>query len=354
MADYFAHVPVFAEDIFRRRYCAILIVIVFSVVHLVHVFTCTSPAVRFQMCKAMFLDISNDLNQEFEYFQRRSNHAGVPGFATIQKVTAAVRMLAYGGAADMFDEYVRMGESTMIECLNHFTRAVIEKYGDTYRRQPNDDDIARLLHKAEQRGFPGMLGSIDCMHWEWEKCPTSWHGQYRGHHKKPTIILEAVASYDRWIWHAFFGMPGSCNDINVLHRSPVFDSIASGTGPPVTYFVNGNEYNMGYYLADGIYPSWATLINGVPRPQSNKHKYFTQKQSEYRKDVECAFGRIQSMWGIMKGPARLWNPVDLNCIVECVVILNNMGIQYEANMEHISNEEYQSFSDEATISLPGT
>jgi hypothetical protein len=148
MADYFAHVPVFAEDIFRRR---------------------------FRMCKAMFLDISNDLNQEFEYFQRRSNHAGVPGFATIQKVTAAVRMLAYSGAADMFDEYVRMGESTMIECLNHFTRVAIEKYGDTYRRQPNDDDIARLLHKAEQRGFPGMLGSIDCMHWEWEKCPTSWH-----------------------------------------------------------------------------------------------------------------------------------------------------------------------------------
>jgi hypothetical protein len=84
-------------------------------------------------------------------------------------------MLAYSGAADMFDEYVRMGESTMIECLNHFTRVAIEKYGDTYRRQPNDDDIARLLHKAEQRGFPGMLGSIDCMHWEWEKCPTSWH-----------------------------------------------------------------------------------------------------------------------------------------------------------------------------------
>src|SRR5438270_623559 len=26
---------------------------------------------------------------------------------------------------------------------------------------------------------------------------------------------------DLWIWHAFFGMPGSCNDINILDRSPI-------------------------------------------------------------------------------------------------------------------------------------
>ena len=45
---------------------------------------------------------------------------------------------------------------------------------------------------------------------------------YSGHVHEPTIILEAVASYDLWIWHAFFGLPGSHNDINVLERSSVF------------------------------------------------------------------------------------------------------------------------------------
>jgi hypothetical protein len=39
---------------------------------------------------------------------------------------------------------------------------------------------------------------------------------YTGHCREPTIILEAVASQDLWIWHAFFGMPGSLNDINAL------------------------------------------------------------------------------------------------------------------------------------------
>jgi hypothetical protein len=70
-----------------------------------------------------------------------------------------------------------------------------------------------------------MLRSIDCMHWKWKNCPASWQGMYTGHFHEPTIILEAVASYDLWIWHAFFGLPGSHNDINVLERSFIFSDL---------------------------------------------------------------------------------------------------------------------------------
>ena len=68
-----------------------------------------------------------------------------------------------------------------------------------------------------------------------------------------TVILEVVASQDLWIWHSFFGMAGSNNDINVLQRS-VFLSLAKGEAPMVNYTINGNPYDMGYYLGDGIYP----------------------------------------------------------------------------------------------------
>jgi len=46
--------------------------------------------------------------------------------------------------------------------------------------------------------------------------------QTRGDYKVPNIMLEAVASYDLWVWHAFFGAAGSNNDINVLDQSPLF------------------------------------------------------------------------------------------------------------------------------------
>jgi hypothetical protein len=262
----------------------------------------------------MFWDIATAVEQHDNYFVQKYNAAGDLGFSHLQKVTAALRMLAYGGPADSFDAYLRMAESTILETVRHFTRAIVEIYGPNYWRPPNQEEINALLQIADARRFPGMVGSLDCMHWPWEKCPVVLQGQFRGHHKKPTIILEAVASSDLWIWHAFFGLPGSLNDINVLHRSPVFDALASGNAPQVSYIVNGKEYNMGYYLADGIYPEWATLITDISRPQTRQQRLFTRKQHEYRKDVERAFGVLQAQYAICKGPARLWSQEELKYI----------------------------------------
>ncbi|XP_028113015.1 uncharacterized protein LOC114311150 [Camellia sinensis] len=131
-------------------------------------------------------------------------------------MTAALRMLAYGVAADFMDEYVRIGECT--------------------------------------------------------------------------VMKKAVASYDLWIWHAFFGLPGSHNGINVLERSSVFTKLAERYTPSVNYSINGNDYTMGYYLANGIYPQWSTFVKTISSPQGNKRKYFAAAQESARKDVERAFG----------------------------------------------------------------
>jgi hypothetical protein len=47
--------------------------------------------------------------------------------------------------ADATGEYVRVGESTTLESLRRFVKAVIEVFGDEYLRSPNENDIARLL-----------------------------------------------------------------------------------------------------------------------------------------------------------------------------------------------------------------
>jgi hypothetical protein len=82
------------------------------------------------------------------------------------------------------DEYIKIGGTTALECLRKFCL-----------RAPTQDDLQRILHVSvsEMRGFSGMIGSIDCMHWEWKNCPKAWEGQFtRG--DKGTVILEAVAS----------------------------------------------------------------------------------------------------------------------------------------------------------------
>ncbi|XP_015966752.1 uncharacterized protein LOC107490489 [Arachis duranensis] len=210
------------------------------------------------MRRDVFLRIVDALSNVYPYFQQRVDATGRRGLSPLQKCTAAIRMLAYGVAADAADDYVRIGESTTIEYLENFVEGVISMFQDEYLQKPNRNDVQRLLQMAEGRGFLGMLGSIDCIHWQWKNYPKAWKGMYMsGYRRVATIVLEVVASSDLWIWHAFFGVFGSNNDINVLDRSPVYDDILNDHAPEVNYTINGNNYTMGYYLADGIYPEWA-------------------------------------------------------------------------------------------------
>ncbi|XP_073021570.1 uncharacterized protein [Primulina eburnea] len=241
--DYFSDSPMYGEAMFKRR---------------------------FRMSRRLFLHIMTSIQEQDNYFVQKADVLGRPGLTPYQKITAAMRILAYGVGADATDEYIKIGESTAIESVKRFCRATIEVFGDLYLRSPNAEDIERLLHIGKQRGFPGMLGSLDCMHWRWKNCPTAWAGQYTGRSGRPTIILEAVADYDIWIWHAYFGLPGSNNDINVLSKSHLFANLANGVAPPANYIIQGKKYNMGYYLADGIYPKWVTSSNNSQSTRSKE------------------------------------------------------------------------------------
>ncbi|XP_024013544.1 uncharacterized protein LOC112087788 [Eutrema salsugineum] len=284
---------------------------------------------RFRMNKDLFLRIVHRLSTEVPYFQQRRNAAGRFGLSGLQKCTVAIRMMAYGCAADAFDEYLRLGASTALLCLENFTEGIINLFGDEYLRRPTPADLQRLLDEGQSRGFPGMIGSIDCMHWEWKNCPTAWKGQYTRGAGKPTIVLEAVASYDLWIWHAFFGPPGTLNDINVLDRSPVFDDILQGRAPKVHYWVNGNEYRLAYYLTDGIYPKWATFIQSISLPQDPKSTLFATRQEAVRKDVERAFGVLQARFAIVKNHALFWDKEKIGKIMRASIILHNMIVEDE-------------------------
>jgi hypothetical protein len=96
-----------------------------------------------------------------------------------------------------------MSETTCLELMYKFCKAVITVFGTVYLREPTVEDTVWLLSINEGRWFPGMIGSIDCMHWEWKNCPFAWQGKYSGHAEGCTVILEAVVSQDLWIWHSF-------------------------------------------------------------------------------------------------------------------------------------------------------
>ncbi|KAK1603282.1 hypothetical protein QYE76_018325 [Lolium multiflorum] len=96
--DYFQPTPIFVPPLFRRR---------------------------FRMSRPLFRRIMDGVKIYDDYFRAKVDALGKVGLSSYQKCTAAIRMLAYGIAGDFVDEYTRMSESTALESMYRFCRAVI-------------------------------------------------------------------------------------------------------------------------------------------------------------------------------------------------------------------------------------
>ncbi|CAL5083351.1 unnamed protein product [Urochloa decumbens] len=312
VADFFSEDPVYDEKVFRTRY---------------------------RMSRPLFLRIVRALGEWSPYFTKRTDICYRQGLSPLQKCTTAIRMLARGCPADALDEYVQIGTSTAMECLERFAEGVIDKFGGEYLRGPTSVDMQHLLPIGEGCGFPGMLGSIGCMHWEWENCPPKWMRRLNhSDHGFATFILEAIASQDLWIWHASFSAVGSINDISVLDQSPMFTEVLKGQVPPVQFSINKSPYDMGYYLADEIYPECTAFVKTIPFPRTEKERLFAKHQEEARKDVQRAFGVLQSRFPIVRGPIRFFQRATLGKILQACVILHNMAVQDEKDMASTYSE----------------
>ncbi|XP_062180252.1 uncharacterized protein LOC133884729 [Phragmites australis] len=211
--DYFTDNPMYGDILFRQR---------------------------FRMSRRLFLRIAAAVEEHDTWFSQRRDATGKLGLSPLQKMTAAIRQLAYGVSSDAVDEYVRIGASTAMMALRKYVQAIVEVFGEEYLRAPNETDTARLLAEGERRG-----------------------------------------------------------------------------------------YDMGYYLGDGIYPEWATIVKAIPAPRGNKSFHFSAMQAALRKDVERAFGVLQARFAIVRGPARVWDQSTLHNIMTACVIMHNMIIEDE-------------------------
>lgn len=90
--------------------------------------------------------------------------------------------MAFGMAANAVDDYLRMSARTAQQSMYNFCEYIIELYGDIYLRKPTLNNVEELNAAHEElnvahhveHGLPGMLGSIDCTHWDWENYPNVW------------------------------------------------------------------------------------------------------------------------------------------------------------------------------------
>lgn len=116
MKDYFGEDPTYDAQAFRRRF-----------------------RMRRELFEYIVVTLVED--DQCNYFVQKPDATGLLGFLPEQKVTCALRMLAYGSSADQLDELIRIGESTAIEALKTFCSSIICLFGAEYLRKPTQYDM---------------------------------------------------------------------------------------------------------------------------------------------------------------------------------------------------------------------
>jgi hypothetical protein len=313
---------------------------------------------RFRCRKTLFLWAVEQITAHDDYFKQKPDATGRLGMRPLHKVCVAWRKLCYGYGNDSMDECYEVAASTNRKILEHFCDATIALWEKAFIRRPNAADIERIgtviepplirlpmliAHTAmlqEKRGFRGALLSIDCTHWPWDKCPKSFQGQFKNGRKDYcSVVMEAGCSPDRRIWHLFCTIPGTCNDINILDSSPLFNEIIKGTSPPFKYVLNGRSYTSFYYIVDGIYPAWRVFARPLSQPLNQAQRHYTQEHESDRKDIESAFGILKKKFLIIKHPAEFWSLRTMHKVMKTVVIWHNMILEDEYDDASLAEDE---------------
>jgi hypothetical protein len=121
--DYFSENPVYPESKFRRH---------------------------FRMSSRLMKQIIRDVEEhDSKFFSRRPDDTGKLGASLIQKITAAIRMLAYGSSADACDEYTRISKELARVSLKRFSKAIFVLYESKFLRPSKYERDAKTAYNEQ-------------------------------------------------------------------------------------------------------------------------------------------------------------------------------------------------------------
>ncbi|XP_028118240.1 uncharacterized protein LOC114315831 [Camellia sinensis] len=190
--------------------------------------------------------------------------------------------------------------------MNNLTKAIFN--GDFDESSSSDDDIIMMQLQLRRSLFVSILHDIQQVN----ECFIQTH--------------DAIGA------PGLFGVQKITVALQILQYDVPADAVNEGRAAAANYTINNHAYTMRYYLTDGIYPRWATIVKTISQPQGTKRQLFVRMQEACRKDVERAFGVLHARFNIIKVPARGWSDDDLYYIMKTCIILHNMIIEDERNI----------------------
>jgi hypothetical protein len=215
---------------------------------------------------------------------------------------------------------------------------------DAFIFMPQDDyTFQKVTEDYASRGLPGCVGSVDCVHIGWDRCPTQYKNMYTGKEGYPSVAYEVICTTRKFIQSVSCGHPGSRNDKHIAKTDPSVMQLMEKNGwlnskawhTSCGRGENGKKTFFGAYLiCDGGYHAWPCLMfpskNGMPNSPEMR---WSKNLESVRKDIEGVFGILKIRFRFLKNFNNLRTQSSIDNVFTNCCILHNMMLQKDGYLE---------------------
>lgn len=136
---------------------------------------------RFRFSYDHFLELIKLLkNKDYDKSGKHASDKHVVPFEL--KVLGVLRVLGRGWLFDDVAEATKMDQSTVRRFFHNFCATFVDDFFHTYVHMPapGSQDLRNVMNVYATVGLDGCVGSVDCVHLAWGRCPYSLHHLHVG------------------------------------------------------------------------------------------------------------------------------------------------------------------------------
>lgn len=244
------------------------------------------------------------------------------GVPTMVQLLVTLRFYATGSYHRVTGDMLSMSDSTVCRIIFKVTEAICrlrERYIDYDCRL---EDVKTGFYRM--RGFPGIIGCIDCTHVR-IKLPSEDNAEtYRNRKGYPSINVQMVCDHKMRFVNVVSRWPGSTHDSRIFNNSTLRARL---------------ERNLmrGILLGDGGYACSAYLLTPLLRPTNESERRYNTSHKTTRCIIERSFGLLKQRFRCLLDKLRFSPQKCCRIIIACC-ILHNFAISQNDNMENVLHD----------------
>ena len=317
---------------------------------------------RFRIPYPMFEQIVQ-LVRKKKWFSEKPDVTGRVGAPLELKILGVLRVLGRGYCFDGIEELSFISAEVNRIFFHKFCTIFSLHLWDKFCSPPKTDaEIERTMGIYKRVGLPGAIGSTDCVHIRWERCPAGDRFHHKGKEGFTTLSYELTCDHTSKIIAVTKGHPGARNDKTIVLFNGFVSSIHSGELYKDVKLklkdLKGVEYEEkgAYLIVDGGYHKWRCLQCPLKHSAIPRESLWSEWVETVRKDVECVFGVLKGRFRCLKLPIYYHDKKSIDDMFFTCCILHNMllkndgldkrwenGVNYAGVDGNHSDEDMQIF-----------